>query len=159
VVVRDEQVLVVGRDEYAVGPLHLQPDDAAHRPVRVDAIHALDRDLPEVPDLHAVARAVPRVGEVDATLRVDGQVVGRVVPLALDPVGEDGELAAAVDAGDAPLLRLAAHEPALAVEQQAVGARPLAVDRRLAVAVEAVDAALAAGEHAELRVPRRPLAA
>ena len=50
--------------------------------------------------LHVVARAVARVGEVDAALRVDGQVVGLVVPLAVEVVGQHGELAVAVDAAD-----------------------------------------------------------
>ena len=41
---------------------------------------------------------------------------------------EDGELAVGLGARDAPLRRLAGEQPALGVEQQAVGAGVLAVD-------------------------------
>src|SRR5262249_36780409 len=51
------------------------------------------------------------------------------------------------------------QQAALLVEEQAVGAGVLAVDLRLAVAVQPHDVAVAAGQDAELGVPRRPLAA
>ena len=62
---------------------------------------------------------------------------GVVVPLAVVVVGQDGDLAVAVGARDAALRRLAGDQPALGVEEQAVGAGVLAVDGRLAVAAPA----------------------
>ena len=64
-------------------------------------------------------------------LRVDGQVVRRVVPLAAVAVGEDGELAVALGARDAAAPGSQATSRPLAVEQQAVRAGLLAVDRDL----------------------------
>ena len=84
---------VVRRHQHAVGPLHLAADDARHLAVGVDAVDPLDGAALVVADFHAVAGAVARIGEVDAALRVDGQVVGRVVALAVVAVGQDGDLA------------------------------------------------------------------
>src|SRR5262249_44635017 len=57
------------------------------------------------------------------------------------------------------LTGFAGQEAAPGVEEEAVGVGVLAEDVRLALAVEPADVAVAAGEHAELRVPRRALAA
>ena len=111
-----------------------------------------------VPLLHVLARAIARIGEVDAALGVDGEVVGLVVLLAAECVGQNGALAVAVDAADDAGDRLAADEPPLAIEEQAVGAGIFPPDPRDAVVGELVDALPSARQHAELGVPRRPLA-
>src|SRR5262249_33617746 len=151
IVVRDVEETVVGRDEDAVGPLQLPAEDARDLAVRVDAVDALNGLALLVEDLHAGAVAVARVGEVDPALGVEREVVRRVVALALVAVGEDGDLAVGLGAGDAAEVRLAGEQPALLVEEQAVGARALAVNLGPALAVELADVAVAAGQHPQLR--------
>src|SRR5207244_2665112 len=80
-------------------------------------------------------------------------------PLAVELVGEDGDLAVLVGARDAPLARLTREQSALLIEEKTVGAGVLAPDAGLALAVELVDVAVvAAGQHAEFGMPRRSLA-
>src|SRR5437868_3066118 len=80
-----------------------------------------------VDDLHPLPAAVARVGEVNAAARIDGQVVGRVVAPALVAVGQHSQGAVRLGAGDAAAVRLAGQQPAPAVEEQSVGAGPVAV--------------------------------
>jgi hypothetical protein len=81
-----------------------------------------------------------------------------VVALALVAIGEDEDGAVGSRGGDAAQFGLTGEEPARGVKKQPVGAGALTKDVRLAVAIEPVDVPVAAGEHAELGIPRRPLA-
>ena len=117
IVVRDVEEAIVPRHKHAVGAFHLAADDARHRAVRVEAVDALHRLAVLIGDLHAFAVAVLRVGEVDAPLRVDGNVVGLVVAFALIALGEDGDRAVGLGARDAALGRLTGKKSALGVEE------------------------------------------
>src|SRR5207247_409206 len=113
--------------------------------VGVDTINALDGFAFAVDDFHAFAVAVLWIGKVNAALRIDGDIVGLVVAFSLEAVGEDGDGAVELGSGDAPQHRLAGQEAALGIEKEAIRAGVLAVDARLAIAVELVDVAIAAG--------------
>src|SRR5260221_3552403 len=64
--------------------------------------------------------AVGRIGEPDAAIRLDDDIVGRVEPLAAVVVGEHGDAAVRLGAGDAARAVLAGDEAALAVARIAV---------------------------------------
>src|SRR5205807_6232451 len=88
-------------------------------------------------------------------LGIDREVVGLVVALALIAIGQHGDRAVTFRARDAPQDRLAGEQPAFLVKKQSIGPRPLAMDVRLALAVEPINMAVATGEYAQLRVPGR----
>ena len=67
-------------------------------------------------------QAVRRIGEIDVAVGVQGQVVGAIELLAHVVVGEDGFLAVFFDARDAAVAVLAQVQPALGIDEQAVGA-------------------------------------
>ena len=69
IVVGDEEVFVVRRDDEAVGAIDFVGDDARDLAVGIDAIDAFDRLAGGVEHLHSAAVAVLRIGEVDAALR------------------------------------------------------------------------------------------
>src|SRR6185369_1992764 len=73
---------------------------------------------------------------------------------AVVTVCEDRKAAVKFDPANAAEGRLTHDEAALAVEQQAVGAGVLAIDHLLAVFVAPPNMATAAGEEAELGMPR-----
>ena len=81
VVVGDIDRLAVGRDENAVGLLHVARGDL-HVAVGDDEKHGFEVQLARL-----VAH-VPRIGEIDVALAVDRQVVGAVEPLAVELVGQ-----------------------------------------------------------------------
>ena len=115
--------LFVGRECHPVG--------AGHR-VAGERKRAVGRQLVDAAEVELAARVVPalgqavgRVGEGDHPRGVDGHVVGAVGPLALKGVGGRLLAAARLEPRDAAVAVLAADEPALPVECEAVGA-PLA---------------------------------
>src|SRR5215207_10627607 len=65
--------------------------------------------------------AVGRVGEPDRALRLHDDVVWAVEALALEAVGDDGDAPVMLRARDAPVAVLAGDEPALPVDDVAVG--------------------------------------
>ena len=116
IVVGDIEEPVVRRHQNSVGALDFASDDPRDLSRRVDAIDAL------LGYLHVVAAAVARVAEVDSALRIDGEVVGRIVAVAFVTIGEDGDLAARLGARDAAIARLADYQALLLVKQETVGA-------------------------------------
>jgi len=78
----------------------------------------------------AVVGAVTRVGEPDAALGVKGKIVRTVQALPFKAVNERGPAASRVVAGDRPSCLFAGIEPSLRVEDEAVGATAVVIDRR-----------------------------
>jgi hypothetical protein len=101
--------------------------------------------------------SITRIAEVNATIGIDGDVVGLIVTLALVSIGKDGDLAVGLGPCDPTQHGLARQQAPFGIPEQAIGACILAEDRRVALGIEAVDMPASAGEHAEFRMPRRPL--
>src|SRR5207237_110839 len=72
--------------------------------------------------------------------------------------GQHGDATVRFGAGDAPEVRLAREQAALVVEQQSIGSGVLAVDMRFALPIEPANVPVAAGENAQLGMPRGSLA-
>src|SRR5207245_375298 len=125
----------------------------------INAVNSFDRAALFVADLEAVAAAITRVGEVNASLGIDGQVVGFVEALALIALGERRDFSIELRACNAAQLGFAGQQSARGVEQQAIGTAPRSENPRLAVAVELADLAVPRSQDSQLGVPCRPLPA
>src|SRR5262249_27473768 len=96
--------------------------------LRIDPEHVLLLLLERLHQAFVVALdAVARIGEPDRAVRCDREVVWRVELLAVVFVGDDGDRAVELGAGDAAAAVLAGDEPPLAIDGVAVR-----VHRRLA---------------------------
>src|SRR5262249_53445553 len=134
-------VPVAGRHENSIRALDLMRDDTRQLAVRVDPINALDQHTVSVAHFHIIAAAVAWVAEVDAPFGVNGQVIGRIVAMALIGVSEVSNGAAGLWARGSPVARFAHDEAPLPVKQQAVrAAGGFAEDRHRAVQVATGDA-------------------
>ena len=119
IIVRKIEGLVVGRDQNAVGALHIV-QDSSDLAAGVDAIDRL------LVLLHSFPVAVSRVGEVDVASAVEVQVVGAVEPLAVVTVRQCDHPAVLFGARyPAPAVRgvsLARQQAALSVKLEPIGA-------------------------------------
>src|SRR5262249_50901178 len=112
--------LLIRRKGDAVGPGHVLGQQRQFA-VLAQAVDATEIQLARgiVPVL---LQAVGRIGEVEIAVGLEDAVVGAVEALALVAVGQRGLLAVLFQAGDAAVAVLTEDQPALGIEQQAVGA-------------------------------------
>jgi hypothetical protein len=112
--------LPVGRKADPVGSPNLlrqHREDAALR----QPIHALEGQiLARV--VESLRKSEGRVGEVDVSVGADGQVVGAVEALSLEPIGEHGHRAVPFPTDDAAVAVLAEDQAPEGVEGEAVRA-------------------------------------
>ena len=161
--VDDIERLFIRAQGDAIGTLDRRlRDDLRDRAVQVDAIHRFVRHL------HRAAIAITRVGEKNLAVRACGDVVGGVVLRTFELIGQDFHAAVRhIRAGHAPPARrtefvtFAGQQPALRVEQQAVGSSAVgSPDGRFAGAgVEPHDAVIehVGKEDVSLGIGRGPL--
>ena len=77
VIVGYVQVLLVGGNKDAVGALYFVRQDSRNLTGGVDAVHTLNQLAGFILDLHGVHAAIARICEVDASLRIDGEIIRR----------------------------------------------------------------------------------
>src|SRR6266478_1405998 len=124
------EAALVGREAETVGPRDVAGDHGGLTGARIEAVDVggqLDRGHVA---LVVAEDAEGRIGEPHAVVGLHHHVVGRVEPLVLEAVHQDGDGPVVLGAGHPPAVVLAGDEPALAVAGVAVGvARRLAEDR------------------------------
>src|SRR5207249_5147844 len=71
--------------------------------------------------LHRVAISVTWVGEVDAALRIDGEVIRRIEFVSFVLIGQNGDAPIGLGPRDAPVAPFADQQPSLRIEEQPAG--------------------------------------